>query len=267
MPGFYPPKLPANGRAPTVAPGTVVVPDATDDPVWTSRLVRGIAMMLWGIIAQLLGLSGAFTLLAERRSLIWPAMICAGIAIAGAGAQYTGTWWLTTPNPAGDGAKTLGRLRRRVRFWIVIRIGTIVAGAAATSVALFQLGRMSTAVSMTLIIADAVAGIGEYAGFFALLSYLSKLATRLRESELAALAGVLKFGFTGDFLVLVGLGIAMNVRRIDRAVIELLEPLALLSAIAGLVLLIFYIVLLEKLGRRLKLRRLRALSRVPTPAA
>lgn len=210
------------------------------DPAWLDRLARGAGLAFWG---ALLGVGVA--ILVGAIAFVLGPLIAQLIGLAGGVVYLFGVWLLSEPDPSGLGEDRYGTARK------VIRVGLVAGVVHALLEVSTAVQALAPVMRMSLTAAGLAAALVQVVGDFALLHYLRRLAMRLPDLALAGRARVLFWGYGISYAVLVVLGgivavlVYLQANRqgggpSDALVMALVVP----AALAGLALLVFWIMLL-----------------------
>jgi hypothetical protein len=218
------------------------------DPAWIGKLRLGAGLVLWGTLASLAGLAleGAIAI-----DPIIQAQIAFEVVLGGFLICAIGNWLLSSPDPSGAGEKTYGTSRRISRF--ALFLGAVgAAGLLGATIA-----HPSLPLRLEFKLADEFCDAVGFIGTVAMLNYVSKLAVRMRDTRIAERARTLRNGFavTGALLIIT-LIIRDFVLRTQWAIENDLAGLILsfqvMALLTGLVVWIAWVLLLMRLGTRLK---------------
>lgn len=221
------------------------------DPGYVLTLRRGAAILLWGTLITLVAMaltkvdeagdSNGDRLLDPRIPIgfIWGGMLIYSI----------GTWLLTTPDPSGLGERSYGLSRK------ICRAMLLLATLAAVAVAGFA--RIPFVNHWPFLLAIQVAVLPGAIGWLAMLQYLSKLASRMRETPLSERARILRGGWLATCTLLILTEACRDFLlptqfAIDNDLGGLVVAFEAIAGLTGLVLLVLWIIMLLRLGDRLK---------------
>jgi hypothetical protein len=182
-----------------------------------------------------------------------------------------GSWLLTMPDPSGLGEDRYGTARKVIRVTLLIGVGEQLLSLAQIVFV------VSPDVHAALTFVGVLASIAGIVGIMAQLQYLGKLALRLPDPELARQAESIKWGFgvTYAIFVVIGAVTELSGRAGAAARAGTLDVMGCVSAIVGLVMLVYffrYLRLLERLGKAFRAqagyaRQIWGNVPVPAPAA
>jgi hypothetical protein len=243
--------LPLDGRWPEC--GTPVAASTRGDllrhadPQWLDRLRRGTAWQLWAV-AVLIGGGIVGVLIAGAGATSLASIL---ISLVGNGLYVAGVWMQTTPDPGGSGEARNGPLRRLIRVALVIGLSEQLAGVA------MQVGAVSPAVLVLLLVGAFVGAVADLVVFFAMLVYYVRLAERMPDAFLAGrarfliranayLVGVLIVG-----LLVTGLCILAGGQTLAPYILTVAGCVGLLWGLAGLGLAILFLRLVYQMGEQI----------------
>ncbi|MBU0640864.1 MAG: hypothetical protein KKB50_18515 [Planctomycetes bacterium] len=167
------------------------------DPDWVENLARGLNLILWGILANIV--FGTMGGIAHR--FIAPA-VGVMLGFVGSLVAFYGAWLLTQPDPSGIDEDRYVTARKFIRFALLIGLlysigAVIVAGL-----------NLPTLLRIILFALAGLAGLVGLAGEFAKLLYLQRLALRVPDQRAADRARFLRWAWTicyGAIIVVGGL--------------------------------------------------------------
>jgi hypothetical protein len=247
--------LPADGKCPECgAPvrlsirGTLI---RYSDPAWIDTLRRGINCIMIGVLTAILGyFAGACLSRGVGNSI--PSIL---LSLCSSVLLVAGGWFLTAPDPGGVGEDAYGTSRKVIRVTLAIRVASDLIGFAETT------GTFPPDVRRMMVLIGFIASAGGVVGWVATLNYLSKLADRIPDDWLAQRAQFLMYAIgicNGIFVAIIGF-IALSVGPgrgpSPSSAMGSIMGLACIMIIAGIALLIFYVMylsLLDKLNKQLK---------------
>lgn len=187
--------LTAGGRCPECgsAVGLSIVGDLMrfSDPSWVDRLALGCLLILWGLLADLVG-----TVLGVVMSTVAP-VIGGIVQLAGSAIGLWGAWLLTSPDPSGIGEQEYGKARRITRAAL---LAGLIGEAAAILVDALPLPPVAMITFGLLMILLALFSI---VGAYYLLVYLERLSARIPNVVLAGKARAIRLGFVITYSVIV----------------------------------------------------------------
>jgi hypothetical protein len=181
------------------------------DPEWIGRLVKGMRLILIGLIVGVaiqIGAAVAGVAMATAGAAIWTSFLTAAMFVGGAVAVIVvvGVWMLTTPEPTQLGTEPPASARRLARWCLTVQIATTVlqlssSGNVGVAGPPAPAGGASTALAAATIVLVIVVMIGYGAGFV----YLRRLALRGPMPSLARHTRIVMWGY----LATQGLGVAL----------------------------------------------------------
>jgi len=225
------------------------------DPAWVEKLLRGVDLILWGLLTTLLGSGVAvvlqFTMGSRAHSFTQLVMILAS------GVGVIGAWLLTTPDPGTAEESQMVTAREVARFALIFGIGEGILGmwSEHQDLAPFIRGLLGVALALAAI----VMVVGEVARLY----YLKKLAMRIPDPALVKRANMLCWGYgislaiTGVFsgvMVLVSLILKQPSRGPWSSVIMVSSCITSLAALTLVGFMIVYVVMLFQFRKALKLQ-------------
>ena len=153
------------------------------DPKWVETLGRGASLILWGVLASVVGggLSVVLAIALGDRTL---AIL---VALAGSAMGLYGAWLITSPDPSGIGEDKYVNDRKIVRFALLVGVAGQVLEFAKSMTG------MSPKMFMIAAIAGGLASIVAVVGEFAKLTYFRKIALRIPDDALADRAKSLRW--------------------------------------------------------------------------
>jgi hypothetical protein len=218
------------------------------DPAWVNRLRLGAVFVFWGTLIGLFGiaLTGANYFDPVMDVHIPPAVIAAACLL-----YALGNWFLTAPDPSGLGEKNYGQSRKISRLaWFFSALGgaTLIGGAFA---------HPSVTLHWEYLLALDLCYMTGLTGTVTLLDYLSKLAVRMRDTRISERARTLCKGFVvvGSALIVTSFvhDFLLHTQwAIENDLAGLILCFQAVAALSGLALFFAWILLLSKLGARLK---------------
>jgi len=162
------------------------------DPTWVETLARGARLILWGVLASMMGGIAGVILGAVAGQPPLATVIMLGASSVG----LWGAWLITRPDPSRVGEDKYVTDRKVVRFALLVGLATQGANLIAQTLPPPSLGMI------VLPIIAVVAAIIGVVGQFAQLTYFHKLALRIPDPALSQRARRLRWA------VLVTSGIA-----------------------------------------------------------
>jgi hypothetical protein len=218
------------------------------DPNWVDTLRRGINLIIFGVIATILGVFvAAFLSVGGSPLLAMVLMFGADLLIV------AGSWLLTAPDPSGIGEDAYGVSRKVIRITLIIRVVNNLTSF------LERTGGIDPGIRQMLVAVGAIAQIAGVVGFVAMLNYLGKLADRIPDDYLSARANFLKWAIGTCYVIVIGFGAvaALAVRSAGKpsAALGSVIGLGCIVMIAGIALLVFgimYLFFLDKLNKQLR---------------
>jgi hypothetical protein len=157
------------------------------DPAWVDKLSRGVELILWGLLAALVGsVAGAVVVMAlGRRAQILAQIIGVGASVVG----FIGAWLLTSPDPGTEEPSQMVNARKIVRFALVFAMAENLLSIASTGEHVHPM--ISAIFGIGLLIAALIGVVGEIARLY----YLEKLALRIPDQALAKRAHIVRWGY------------------------------------------------------------------------
>ena len=153
------------------------------DPEWVETLVRGLGLILWGILVMVVSVVLAIVLILVTRQT-W---LGSALGTLGSLVGVWGTWIVTRADPSGIGEDRYVSDRRIVRISLCIGMGQNALRFLDESLALTA--NWHAAFLLTALLAGLVGVVGE----FARLTYFGKLAVRVPNEALAKRAQTLRW--------------------------------------------------------------------------
>jgi hypothetical protein len=215
------------------------------DPDWVDKIVRGLTLILWmilasivvGVCARLIGVDEPLAKILE---------LCVNVI------SLYGAWLMTAPDPSGIGEDPNLTARK------VVRVG-LLAGLSLNALGiLLETPGINGTLQILLGILSAIAGLGALAGEFAKFIYYQRLAERIPNPALAGRASFLKWAFTIAFGLIIlagalagGLSAAGGAGAAGGSVMMVAGCLVLPAGVAFLVFGLMTLLLLIRLRREL----------------
>lgn len=169
------------------------------DPNWVDRLSRGCSFILWGTLATLLASFGVGCLM-----FIGLVPIGQIVAFLASLISVYGAWLLTSPDPSGIGDDRYANARKIVRITLILGLAS---GFTNLGLQNLSLPLVAFVVLMSL---NTLAGLTSVVGEVAKYFYLRTLADRIPHPEYAARARLIAWAFAiGLPIVLLGSMLAM----------------------------------------------------------
>jgi hypothetical protein len=215
------------------------------DAQYIETLRGGIHLIFLGLVATIV----AAVLSAVFRHGVDQVFSTSLLRLAAQVPEIIGVWFLTAPDPAGIGESRHGTVRRVIR--VCIAIGVVNYGVDCV-LAVTHLPR--TAVSGLQAVA-LIAGIADFVGELAMLSYLSRLATRIPDPKLEQTANTLLWGIgisKGIVLAMVAIALPFVGGGAMNAAFAGLGCIMGIASLAVLVLSIMYLVMLGNFASRFR---------------
>ena len=224
-------------------------------PKWVQTLRRGVKSIVTGLAVMVIGvmillcftLVVAFMKIGGPMATAIPLTLMALCVIVGYVFMLVGSWLLTEPDPSGIGEDRYGTQRKIIRVSLLVGIANILLSIAQQSIAMPPLAYTTL---QFVAFASAVFGV---VGLFALLSYLSKLATRIPDPKLSERASFLMYALGISYSAFIGMGLIGQLLGGPRS--PAVAALSCFNLVIGLLVLIFgirYLVMLEKFGKAFK---------------
>jgi hypothetical protein len=216
------------------------------DPTWVEKLARGVNLILWGIVASIVGgIAGA--VLGETVDR-W---VGEAVAFLGQLVGLFGAWLLTEPDPGTDEPPQTVTSRRVVRF-------ALLTGLAHNLLMFAADPAMEPVLFRALSIAAIAAAIVGVVGLFAELYYLEILAGRIPDPALAKRARDVRWGFAISYGAMIVLGgiiglIAATSGQVGGGLF-IFGCVVGIAAIVALVYGIIYLIMLFQFNRALKIQ-------------
>jgi hypothetical protein len=219
------------------------------DPLWVDMLRRGISCIVWSVVVVIVG--AILNAILSRGGA--PSPISALVSLGGYILYLTGAWFLTAPDPSGLGEDQYGTSRQIIRY-------ALLAGVVSQLLQLVQMSTPTPDVRRVVLLISALASLCSVVGIFAMLNYLSKLALRIPDHAISDRARFLMYaiGWSYGLLIVIGVMVALAVAgggprpAAPGGAFVFLGCAAGLLGLALIVFGIMYLLMLEKLGRRLK---------------
>ncbi|HEV8377755.1 MAG TPA: hypothetical protein VGP99_02815, partial [Tepidisphaeraceae bacterium] len=93
---------------------------AYSDPAWVDKLLKGIDLILWGLLASLI--AGVFAIIITIAMGPRAQPFIQVIAILASGVGFIGAWLLTTPDPGTEEQSQIVTARKLIRFTLLFGI-------------------------------------------------------------------------------------------------------------------------------------------------
>jgi hypothetical protein len=212
------------------------------DPDWVEKIARGAELILYGIVAYVIGGCAGGAVMAITRSELGGQLII----LAAATVTMYGTWLLTTPDPGHVGEDRFALVRKLVR-------ASIFLGLSLWFVALLISSRLlPPAVVGVLGVITLVGSLFSLLGQFLYMLYIEHLFTRVPDERQAKNTRTLRW----IYVITVGIMVAVSgFARLGPAA-RGFELIALaITAVGGIVALvcgILFIIVLVKFRRALR---------------
>lgn len=172
------------------------------NPHYVRKLARGVALMLWGLLAWVIGAFGAGLLAFVGIPAI------GGLVALLVGLTYlAGAWLATTPNPSSLDEGWQVSARRVVRVALAISL----LGSVVSYVAQLFAGGAPASVAATLAVFSSVTSLAWIVGAVATMIYFRQLAFLIPDHSIASQTRVVAWGMglSMGAMTLIGLGMLL----------------------------------------------------------